>query len=988
VRDLNAEWIKSPTARRVFEHWADLRPAWLWSGDGQRLIWRNDAARLFGGRIKKGAFRQAAEPVPIKGQVARLIRLGVLGRSSLSRVQFLSGDKPLSTTCTCTPLLAADGSTALLIVAVDPVDEHLLEGGLGEAAGPGSAAILPDDARYLLVDEDGHVLAGSEGAIEDIAPIVQAQAEGEAPAAASQSIEMEGRRHWLGRFRASSHDDMLLVLLPEDRQSRIAELRADEGLDGLRDSADIAPPPEPEAEPELPMGLPPAEPPAKREEEDIEPAEEPRPLSSLFDRLAGDVVSGPVKVAEAAAVAPVTEGRDIDTAPVEEPPVQTPEPPPVASGYSQDTIAAIIAFAEDGEEEDGTADVLPFVQPERAESPEPQNEPQDETPDEASAGSAEGAAVAATPEADASDAADWDEPEPVTPMVLYRIIGRGLRPKREAEIPAAEPEVAQTMPAEMAVETVSTPAPALAPAAAADKPQAGVEAGMDSKSRHNFDELSRILTDRVGAQTQDTVPEATSTDALRPPPTQPAPEGALISLNAETFILNRLPLGIMVFRDQQVLFANRALVELLGHSSIDGLRAAGLAAIFPDEAAGGGPGPVSRLMRIDGVTLPVNARLQSITWQGRSALMLSASASENRFSHEAAVRAFAELSAAARKEGFVAADRNGVVTQVSAAARTLIGGGEDLVGQPLSALVNEEGRAALRFFLEQPARFAETVRPSLVATSRQPGAEICLFAEGQAGVVSGYFGFVRATRGDSAAPEQPTDTGMLGRISRGVRRPLNTIVGFADLIRSSAFGEIENQRYVEYARDIKTAGQEIALLVDELDEFSRLKDGRYPARPADIDLGALLDSCLVRVKAQAGQRRVLVRNGVSERLPHLRADRASLGQAVLNLLASAVAQSPAGSTVILSAQPDDDGSLAIQIRDSSQAVADPSERFVVFRDGTDKDGQPLEPVPSSVGLALTRSLLAVNACRLAVAPTPGSGMLFSITVPAELITQP
>ena len=100
---MDAEWITSPTARRVLMHWADQRPAWLWSADGSTLIWRNTAARLFNARPKKDRVKLSPEAVPIRGQVARLIRLGSLGRSSLSRVQFLAGEKPVATTCSCTP---------------------------------------------------------------------------------------------------------------------------------------------------------------------------------------------------------------------------------------------------------------------------------------------------------------------------------------------------------------------------------------------------------------------------------------------------------------------------------------------------------------------------------------------------------------------------------------------------------------------------------------------------------------------------------------------------------------------------------------------------------------------------------------------------------------------------------------------------------------------------------------------------------------------
>jgi hypothetical protein len=38
-----------------------------------------------------------------------------------------------------------------------------------------------------------------------------------------------------------------------------------------------------------------------------------------------------------------------------------------------------------------------------------------------------------------------------------------------------------------------------------------------------------------------------------------------------------------------------------------------------------------------------------------------------------------------------------------------------------------------------------------------------------------------------------------------------------------------------------------------------------------------------------------------------------------------------------------------------------------------------------VGLALTRSLVAVNACTLTVAPAGAVGTLFSLTIPADLI---
>lgn len=465
---------------------------------------------------------------------------------------------------------------------------------------------------------------------------------------------------------------------------------------------------------------------------------------------------------------------------------------------------------------------------------------------------------------------------------------------------------------------------------------------------------------------------------------------SLINLGGETLVLNRLPLGILVFRDQEVLFANRSITEMIGYDSVESLRSAGLAAIFPGGERGEA-GPVNHLVQRDGTLMPVTARLQSISWHGRPALMLSASATEVRTGHEEAVRAFAQAFADTRGDGYFETDRSGTISAINPKALAELGDPQVLlVGKPLSDLVSQADLGELRAFLERPARFAETARPCLRVKAAAPDAEILIFAQGQAGIVSGYFGFIHRIELPAAprlaAPAEP-DAALLARLSRGVRRPLNTIIGFSDLIRSAAFGKIENERYLDYARDIKTAGEEIATLVDELDDYARLKDGRYLPQRTTIDLLGLLESCVLRIRPQANARRVIVRSALSERLPRVTADRASLAQAVLNLLASAIDQTPVGGAVVISAQQSDDGGIAIHVRDNSENDTDLSERFVVFRDGTGRDGQALAPVRSSVGLALTRSLLAVNAFSLSVDPAGSQGMLFSMLIPPDLVAR-
>lgn len=983
---VDAEWIKSPTARRILAHWADARPAWLWSQDGETLLWRNEAARFFHGKVKKHGVKLAPEAVPIKGQIARLLRLGSVGRSSLSRIQFLAGDRPISTTCSCTPLMQADGSAALLIVGVDAIEPELLEAQDFGHVDPLAVSLFPRGTEFLLVSDDSQIVGGSRRALERFAPIIESEGLPELKGD-SGAAEFAGEAVQLTRFTASPQDAMLLLfeVTPEaastDRGA-IADIRKEEGGAGADEDTETSPPEPVVDEPWLPMGLPAvetAEPPpaavAPGDEPWVEPLPEPQPqppgtLSTLFDRLADDpglytelraedeTFAGPPPEVPAEVFAEVEpELPEIDAA-AELPAVEEPQGGSAEAEAEAETLTLEQPVELDDQRPLAEPEVTPVLaEPSVDEAPSvPAAEPvSDNDPI---------AAMIALIEAE--DAADRER------VTTWRVIGRGFE-----AIDTAETTEGSAEPVEAAPNDTGRTADVAEDAPEAMPPEPDQET-VERVSRYNFDELSRILTDRVSGVPAPAEPEAAPMAGAG---------NALVSLSGETFILNRLPLGIMVFRDQQVLFANRALTELTGYESIESLRAAGLTAIFPAEDSNAGP--VTQLVRRDGSLAPVSARLQSINWHGKPALMLSASLAEPRESgHEAAVRSFAELNAEMGEDGFFSTDRSGVVIGVSLHARILLGETEqELIGRPLAQLIIGGEVADLQRFLERPARFAETERPTIMLTGNRPDTRLTLFAEGQAGVVKGYFGLVRRmstaipTVRDTPVKADDLEPSMLTRISRGVRRPLNSIIGFAELIRANPG---DPSRHQEYARDIRMAGEEIATLVDELDDFARLREGRYEVKADDIELAAMLDTCLSRVRVQAAEARVLVRSAVSEQLPRVTADRASLTQAILNLLASAIDQTPAGGTVILSAQREDDGAIVINVRDSGEKRTDLGERFVVFRDGVGKDGETLMPVRSSVGLALTRSLLAVNALKLNVDPAVGVGTLFSLVVPAEL----
>ncbi len=115
------------------------------------------------------------------------------------------------------------------------------------------------------------------------------------------------------------------------------------------------------------------------------------------------------------------------------------------------------------------------------------------------------------------------------------------------------------------------------------------------------------------------VATAAPQDNIAPPP-QRAPLG-------EHVLLDRVPAGILVYRNNTPLYANRYFLEWSGYDSFEALTTAGgLNALFAEPSAdalsdSGGTQKLSIMTR-RGERLPVEGRLFTVPWDGASALAL------------------------------------------------------------------------------------------------------------------------------------------------------------------------------------------------------------------------------------------------------------------------------------------------------------------------------------------------------------------------------
>jgi len=917
---MDQSWINSSIGQRVLSYALDPRPVWFWNEDGSVLIWRNMSAKLFRSKFKKKGLKFLPDPMPLKGQVTRLIKLGNEGIASISRMRFQMGKKPVSATCSCVPF-EHDGDRGLLVISTDSIDFSQFD---GDAFSLVADEQLFDPAQnFAIINADSEVVSGAliderESALEFLMEMPFQQLS----AASTLEVGLRANASLLildaelldqpfkdqeATTEALEQDDELQLSTPnvETQDNEISELSDEENT-------------------------------AQDNETNTE-------TKTRLDAVPSDLDAQSS-----------IEGNGIDLAHDDE-----------------SLFAGQPAIGNKAVEDSELVSLIDkLYQPE-------------DTPENLDELTAEIESIDAEEVVNA-DAATEDLSE-IQAALIQEADGM------IEEAASVQPDL-WTISASHLTKEVSAEAAANLVAEPSDK-----------TSKYNFDELSRILRERVNADDGTTDPAVVTLEndnaadtgtVVSMTPSQvngTKKPSALLSLSDEALVLNKLPLGILIFKDQEILFANRSMADLAGYETTGDLRVAGLDAILPRADEGSSDfGPVAKLIRKNGEEVDVSARLQTTTWQSRSCYMLTAREDTTGAKSNGVVLKPSDASqsdlgsiAAMLGQGFIQLNRAGYVLDIDEEGSRLFGPSAELLrNRPILEYVAVASRGE---YLNVLSGNQNTANVGVFAGADHCNLNLITFGSNEEN--STIFGFLSA-KADEHQPETETD-GELGKVlpilSREIRRPLATVSGFNGLMQQETYGPINNDRYKEYVDDIQKATKQIEQVISEIDDLGRLNVGEMDILTQDIDLGLLLGSCITRIRSQANAQRVFVRSAIPDAAYFVQADEKLLTQTVMNLLASAVTLTPAGGNVILSAVPDENGDLMIHVRDMGDSTQNRQEEFIVYHEADNQDDVEPDFVRSGVGLSLTQALAKANAFSLSLDQVGRSGMLMALTIPAKRV---
>ncbi|HEY3109038.1 MAG TPA: HAMP domain-containing sensor histidine kinase [Chloroflexota bacterium] len=213
--------------------------------------------------------------------------------------------------------------------------------------------------------------------------------------------------------------------------------------------------------------------------------------------------------------------------------------------------------------------------------------------------------------------------------------------------------------------------------------------------------------------------------------------------------------------------------------------------------------------------------------------------------------------------------------------------------------------------------------------------------------------------------------------SHELRTPLTAVVGYADLVLADT--DKDDPRYAMLATTQRCARQ-LAGLVDNLLDASRIEAGQLSVQPTTVDLEAAVAAVLEVVRGSATKHTLVAAVGSGARWVCADPDR--LRQILMNLVGNAVKYSPAGGQVLVAARPSPDGSIELSVSDQGLGIP---------ADEVDRIFDPYQRVNSTatrrikgtgLGLYIVRHLVELHGGTIRVESAVGRGSTFSVALPS------
>jgi PAS domain S-box-containing protein len=218
---------------------------------------------------------------------------------------------------------------------------------------------------------------------------------------------------------------------------------------------------------------------------------------------------------------------------------------------------------------------------------------------------------------------------------------------------------------------------------------------------------------------------------------------------------------------------------------------------------------------------------------------------------------------------------------------------------------------------------------------------------------------------------------VLAKISHDIRVPLNAIIGFAEAMLEQRLGPVGSERYLDYMRDIRAAGERVLAIVGDMLDLSRIETGELELTLANVNLNEVVAQCVGALQPQANRERIIIRSSLAHHLPLVVVDAGILQQVVTNLITSSIHLANSGGQVIVSTALTEPGDVALRVRDTGRGLSerDLDAAVAPYRKSA---AEQVVPDTASINLSLTKALAEANRAQFHIRKAPQAGTVIEV----------